>query len=233
MNMLEQVRGKLIASCQALPDEPLYGSHIMAVMARALEIGGAACIRANSPADIAAIKEAVNLPVVGLFKASVPGFSLHITPTLEHAHAVVAAGADMVAVDATSRPHPDGDDGAGFIARLKAELDIPILADISTLEEGVAAADAGADAVGTTLAGYTPYSRQLETWDAELLRDLVSAVDVPVIAEGRIWTPAEARQALDMGAYAVVVGSAITRPRLITARFVRAMQADRRAAEDA
>jgi N-acylglucosamine-6-phosphate 2-epimerase len=227
MGILEQVRGRLIASCQALPDEPLHGPHMMAAMARAVALGGAAGIRANSPADIAAIRQAVDLPIIGLYKAEAPGFALHITPTLAHARSVAEAGADMLAVDATARPHPDGGDGAGFIARLKQELDIPLLADISTLDEGLAAAAAGADAVGTTLAGYTPYSRQSATWDAELLRELAATLDIPVIAEGRIWTPEEARQALDMGAYAVVVGSAITRPLLITQRFVQAMQEKR------
>lgn len=224
MELLDSLRGQLIASCQALPDEPLHGSHIMAAMARAVAIGGAGGIRANSPVDITAIKAAVDLPIIGLYKGAVAGFDLHITPTLAHARAIAEAGADMIAVDATARPHPDGADGAGFVALLKRELGVPLLADISTLEEGVAAVAAGADAVGTTLAGYTPYSRQLTTWDEQLLRDLVAMLVVPVIAEGRIWTPAEARQALDLGAHAVVVGSAITRPRLITERFVRAMR---------
>jgi len=223
VELWERLRGQLIVSCQALSDEPLHGSHIMAAMAYAAAIGGAAGIRANSPADIAAIKAVVDLPIIGLYKADIEGFPVYITPTLSHAKAVVKAGADIVAVDATARPHPNGGDGAGFVALLKRELDVPILADISTFEEGVAAA-AGADAVSTTLSGYTPYSRQAETWDADLVRDLAATVNIPIIAEGRIWTPDEARQALDMGAFAVVVGSAITRPRLITERFLRAMR---------
>ena len=224
MDLWDHLRGQLVVSCQALADEPLHSSQIMVAMARAAAMGGAAGIRANSPADIAAIRDAVDLPIIGLYKTEAKGFPLHITPTLSHAQAAAEAGADIVAVDATARPHTDGNDGVGFIALLKRELGVPVLADISTFEEGVAAAEAGADMVGTTLAGYTPYSRQSDEWDAELVRDLVAAVNVPVIAEGRIWTPQQAREALDLGAFAVVVGSAITRPRLIAARFVRAMQ---------
>ena len=224
MDIRDRLRGQLVVSCQALEDEPLHSSQIMAAMARAAAMGGAAGIRANSPADIASIRDAVDLPIIGLYKAEVKGFPLHITPTLLHALAVAEAGADVVAVDATARPHPDGLDGAGFITLLKRELDVPVLADISTFEEGVAAAEAGADVVGTTLSGYTPYSRQSDEWDADLVRELVAAVGIPVIAEGRIWTPEEARQALDLGAFAVVVGSAITRPRLITERFVQVMR---------
>jgi len=223
MTLWERLRGGLIVSCQALADEPLHGATIMAAMARAALQGGAAGIRANGPADIAAIRQAVDLPIIGLYKATVAGSPAYITPTLEHARQVISAGADIVAVDATARPHAEGGDGAGFVAQLRRELGAPILADISTFDEGVAAAQAGADAVSTTLSGYTPYSRQAESWDQELVRALAGALHIPVIAEGRIWLPAEARQALDAGAFAVVVGSAITRPQLITARFVQAV----------
>ena len=223
-DLWERLRGRLIVSCQALPDEPLHGAPIMAAMARAAAAGGAAGIRANGQADITAIRAAVDLPIIGLFKAGVPDTPAYITPTLAHARAVLAAGADIVAVDATARPRPEGGDGAGFVAYLKERLPAPILADISTYEEALAAAAAGADAVSTTLSGYTPYSRQAESWDAELVARLSGELAIPVIAEGRIWTPAEAAEALRLGAYAVVVGSAITRPQLITARFVQGMQ---------
>jgi N-acylglucosamine-6-phosphate 2-epimerase len=228
-NTWQRLRGGLIVSCQALPDEPLYGSSIMVAVARAAATGGAAGLRANGSADIVAIRAVLDLPIIGLDKAQMERTPAYITPTLGHARGVMEAGADMVAVDATARPHLEGGDGAGFVAFLKRELGAPILADISTLEEGLAAADAGADAVSTTLSGYTAYSRQAETWDADLVQQLASRLHIPVIAEGRIWTPMEARQALDLGAFAVVVGSAITRPQLITERFVRAL--DERARE--
>jgi N-acylglucosamine-6-phosphate 2-epimerase len=223
----ERLRGQLIVSCQALADEPLYGATIMAAMARAAAQGGAGGIRANGPADIAAIRQAVDLPIIGLYKENLAGYPVYITPTLAHARCVAEAGADIIAVDATARPHPEGGDGAGFVALLKRELGMPVLADISTFDEGIAAARAGADAISTTLSGYTPYSRQAESWDAELVRVLAEAAGAPVIAEGRIWEPAEAAHALALGAFAVVVGSAITRPQLITARFARAVRAAR------
>jgi len=200
----------------------------MAAMARAAAQAGAAGIRANSPADIAAIRRAVSLPIIGLYKVNLKRSPAYITPTLARARQAAAAGADIVAVDATARPHVEGGDGAGFVKLLKGALDVPILADISTFEEGIAAARAGADAVSTTLSGYTPYSRQAETWDEALVRSLSAALTIPVIAEGRIWQPEEARRALGAGAYAVVVGSAITRPQLIAARFVAAMRGEGR-----
>jgi len=162
----ERLQGGFIVSCQALPDEPLHGSAIMAAMARAAALGGAADIRANGPADIVAIRAVVNLPIIGLEKAQIEGSPAYITPMLAHARRVMEAGADIVAVDATARPRSESGDGAGFVELLKRALAAPILADISTFEEGLAAADAGADAVSTTLSGYTPYSRQAETWDA-------------------------------------------------------------------
>jgi len=227
MNIWQRLRGGLIVSCQALADEPLHGSAIMAAMARAATAAGAVGIRANSPSDIRAIRLAVDLPIIGLYKVNLTNSPAYITPTLARARQVAAAGADIVAVDATARPHVEGGDGAGFVRLLKDALSVPILADVSTLEEGKAAAAAGADAVSTTLSGYTPYSRQADSWDAELVRGLAAALTIPVIAEGRIWQPEEARQALEAGAYAVVVGSAITRPQLIAARFVAALRRER------
>ncbi|MCS7222860.1 MAG: N-acetylmannosamine-6-phosphate 2-epimerase [Anaerolineae bacterium] len=222
--VIERLRGGLIVSCQALPGEPLHGSEIMARMALAAQLGGAAGIRANSPEDIAAIRAAVHLPIIGLYKVNEPGFDVYITPRLAHARAVFEAGADIVAVDATARPHPEALDGATYVRLLKATLPCPILADISTLEEGLAAAEAGADLISTTMSGYTPYSPQQDEPDLELVRALACRVDVPVIAEGRIHYPEQAAAALKAGAFAVVVGGAITRPQEITARFVRALQ---------
>jgi N-acylglucosamine-6-phosphate 2-epimerase len=214
------VRGKLIVSCQALADEPLFGADIMAKMAVAAQMGGAVAIRANTPVDIRAIIAAVNLPLIGLYKAGTA--DVFITPTIQHAQEVIEAGADVVAIDGTQRPRPNGDTFREQVAVVHAQGRL-VLADVSTLEEGISAAEQGADFVAPTLSGYTPYSRQLAEPDFVLLRELVETVQVPVIAEGRIHTPQQARQALDYGALAVVVGSAITRPQLITATFVKAI----------
>ncbi len=220
-HFIAQVRGRLIVSCQALEDEPLHGAAIMARMALAAAQGGAAAIRANGVDDIRAIRQMVSLPIIGLYKAGDEG--VYITPTIEHVHAVLDAGADVVAFDATHRPRPNGETTADFIRAIHARGGLA-LADVSTLAEGLQAQAFGADFVAPTLAGYTDYSAQLEGPDIDLIQQLVTQLSVPVIAEGRIRTPQEAAQALQTGALAVVVGSAITRPQLITAEFARAMK---------
>ena len=218
-----RIRGGLIVSCQALPGEPLFGPEIMACLAAAAEAGGAVGIRANSSADIAAIRAVTALPLLGLSKVDVPGFDVYITPTVADAQAVAGAGADVIALDATDRPHPEGTT-AEFIGRVKEAAQKPVLADISTYDEALAAQDAGADFVSTTMSGYTPYSPQAEDPDLDLVSRLASVLTIPLIAEGRIAIPEQARAALDAGAWAVVVGGAITRPQQITQRFVQMIQ---------
>jgi N-acylglucosamine-6-phosphate 2-epimerase len=215
------LRGKLVVSCQALPDEPLHGAMHMVAMARAAVLGGAAGIRANSPEDIAAIRAVVDAPLIGLWKEGATS-EVFITPTTRHALAVVEAGADIVAADATYRPRPDGD---GFVRLVTAvhEAGRLVMADVATYEEGVAAADAGADIVGTTLSGFTTPPPMPEDPDLELVERLAARLTVPVIAEGRIRTPEQARAALRAGAWSVVVGGAITRPVEITRRFAEAL----------
>lgn len=220
--LIGQLRGGLIVSCQALAHEPLHGSEIMARMALAAQEGGAVGIRANTPADIRAIRAAVLLPLIGLYKDGNEG--VYITPTFAHARAVADAGADIIAIDATLRPRPDGSRVEDLIGAIHRELGKLVMADISTLEEGVAAAEAGADLVSSTLSGYTPYSPQMDGPDLDLVRALAARLRVPVIAEGRIHTPEQARAALMAGAWAVTVGAAITRPQVITARFVAGMK---------
>jgi len=219
----DRLRGGLVVSCQALPHEPLFGSGIMARLALAAQAGGAVGIRANSPADIAAIRAVTDLPLIGLSKVDVPSFDVYITPTVADALAVSQAGADIIALDATSRPHPEGLT-ADFIRRVRAETGKPILADISTDDEALEAQEAGADFISTTLSGYTSYSPQSEEPDLDLVRRLALVLTIPLIAEGRIATPQQARAALDAGAWAVVVGGAITRPQQITERFARAIR---------
>jgi glucokinase-like ROK family protein len=218
--LLSRLKGGLIVSCQALPEEPLHGAHIMAAMARAAAAGGAVCIRANGPEDIAAIRQAVELPIIGLWKDELPGYNVRITPTVEHARRLAAAGAAIIAIDATDRPHPDGLSLPERIEAIHTDTSRPILADIATLDEGIAAQQAGADLVASTLSGYTDYSPASDEPDFDLIQQLVSHLRVPVIAEGRIATPEQAAHALALGAFAVVVGGAITRPQQITARFV-------------
>lgn len=223
--LLARLQGGLIVSCQALEDEPLFGSEIMGRLAVAAQLGGAVGIRANTPVDVAAIRRVVpDLPLIGLFKVNVPGFEdVYITPRLQDARAVAGAGADIIALDATDRPHPEGT-AADLIRAVKAATGKLVLADVSTFNEGRAAFDAGADALSTTLSGYTPHSPQQEEPDLALVRKLAAhGFPIPILAEGRISSPDEARAARDAGAFAVVVGGAITRPQQIAARFAKAL----------
>jgi N-acylglucosamine-6-phosphate 2-epimerase len=201
--------------------DPMNDTAVIAAMAAAVVQGGAAALRINSPAHVRAVKERVSVPVIGLYKYDLEGYAVRITPTLAHARALAQAGAEIIALDATHRPRPDGDSAAQFIQLVKRETGCLVMADISTYIEGMAAAEAGADFIATTLSGYTPYSPQSEAPDVALVSALKAATDVPVVAEGRIATPAQARQMLDAGAFAVTVGSAITRPRSITQQFLR------------
>jgi putative N-acetylmannosamine-6-phosphate epimerase/predicted NBD/HSP70 family sugar kinase len=214
----------LIVSCQALEDEPLHGSDHMVVMVKAAIMGGAVAIRANSPEDIRSIRRETDVPIIGLYKRVTPGFDIYITPTFESARAVAEAGADVVAIDATLRPRPDGLTLDETIRRIHEELGVGVMADISTLEEGINAARAGVDIISTTLAGYTPWSRSIEGPDYQLLEELIEKVDVPVILEGRVWAPEEAGKGIKKGAFGVVVGTAITRPQIITRRFAKAVE---------
>lgn len=224
MNPSRDVFGKrgLIVSCQALEHEPLFGGDAMAKMAKAAVQSGAIGIRTNGVDDIKAIKAAVEVPVIGLIKRDIPGSEVFITPTLEEVRAIVSAGADVVALDVTDRE--DRLETVKPLIGYAHDRGVAVMADISTYEEGMAAEALGADYIGTTLSGYTSHSRQQEEPDFELLRRLCEAASVPVVAEGRIWTPEDAAEALRIGARYVVVGSAITRPQLITARYVGAIR---------
>lgn len=222
-SVLNTIRGGLIVSCQARPGMPLHGPQHMAAMARAALLGGAAGLRACGVDDIRAEKEATSLPVIGLEKIDTEAFDVYITPTLESMRRVAEAGADIIAIDATDRPRPDGYALPELLATFRADCSTPVMADISTLDEGMDAAEMGFDAISTTMSGYTPYSPQQPGPDFELLAELARRVSVPVLAEGRIWTPDEAARAMDLGAWAVVIGSAITRPEEIARRFARAV----------
>lgn len=210
--------GRFVVSVQAQPHEPLHGSAHMAVMARAALAGGAQAIRCESPADVAAIRAAVGLPLVGLWKQGESG--VFITPTRAAASAIADAGADMIALDATDRPRPEA--LAELIQHVHG-LGLAVLADVATVEEGLEAWALGADVVAPTLAGYTGGPVPKEPAWAVLEGLAALAQGRGLWMEGRIWSPAEAAEALRRGADAVVVGSAITRPQLIAARFAEAI----------
>lgn len=228
-HLADALRGGLVVSCQAYPGEPMRTPDTMCRVARAAALGGAVGIRAQGLDDIAAIRAAVDLPLIGLWKDG--DDDVFITPTLEHAIAVAEAGAHVVALDGTSRPRPDGRGLAETIAAVHERTGALVMADCSTVDEGVAAAAAGADLVGTTLAGYTAYTKKGDGPDLALVAELARRLDVPVIAEGRIHTPAQAAAAMGAGAHAVVVGTAITHPTTITGWFAAAV-ADPTSPED-
>ncbi len=217
--LLESIHRHLIVSCQALEDEPLHGSDMMSRMAVAAQQGGAAAIRANGKNDIIAIKEKVGLPMIGIVKREYPDSDVYITPTLHEVKELIEAGVDIIAIDATGRRRPNDEKLENLLAYIRSESGCLAMADISTKEEGVAAAQMGFDLISTTLSGYTAYSRDLEGPDFQLIRELSASIAQPVIAEGKIYSPEEAAEALACGAYAVVVGSAITRPQILTRRF--------------
>lgn len=225
--ILQQIRHGLIVSCQALEHEPLYRPEggVMPLMAKAAAQSGAVGIRANTVRDITQIKAAVDLPVIGIIKKDYPGTPMYITVTMAEVDALVACGADILAVQGTSALRPDGSTAAEFIRAIKRKYpDQLLMADIATLPEAMACAEAGADFVGTTMRGYTPETRGIDVVDFAFVAQLAASCPAKVIAEGHIHTPAQARQALEAGAYALVVGGAITRPAEITARFTAAIQ---------
>ncbi|MCV7289258.1 N-acetylmannosamine-6-phosphate 2-epimerase [Mycolicibacterium wolinskyi] len=224
-DVIDALAGGLIVSCQAYPGEPLRHPDTMARMADAVVAGGAVGIRAEGVDDISTIKSRTTVPLIGLWKEGTDG--VFITPTLRHATAVREAGADIVALDGTRRARPDGRTLAATITRLRDSAPTVVMADCASLDDALVARDAGADVIGTTLAGYTEYRPMTDGPDLDLLAQLVSRLpDVPIIAEGRVHTPAQARAALDTGAYAVVVGTAITHPTTITGWFRQALTAD-------
>lgn len=220
--LVANLKGTLIASCQAYMGEPLRHPETMAQMARACELGGASAIRCQGLADIAAIKGRVEIPVIGLWKEGHEG--VYITPTLRHAIACTHAGADIVAIDATGRPRPDGRSFIQTVRELKDACEVLVMADCGSLADVERALEANVDIISTTLAGYTPDRNKTEGPDLEFLREAVScAGEVPVFCEGRLHTPLQAHEAIEAGAWACVVGTAITHPTSITSWFVDAL----------
>jgi len=215
------LEGGLIVSCQALPGEPLFSSYIMSRMAYAAKEGGAVGIRANSIPDIKEIKNTVDLPVIGIIKQKYEGYEVVITPTITEITALAEAGTEIIALDCTKRIRPHGRELADFLQEIRRKFPEQLfMADCSDFEEGLLAASLGIDFIGTTLSGYTHETQHNELPDLELVRRLSTDSGKPVIAEGGIKTPNQLKAAFKAGAWAAVVGGAITRPRDITYDFI-------------
>lgn len=213
----------LVVSCQAPVESPLHDPHVIAAMAQAAVQRGAIGVRIDTPAHVQAVRQRVAVPLIGLWKQQIPGSSVYITPQAHHAAAIAAAGADIIAIDATLRPRPRDETVASLIASIHTELEKFVMADVDTLEAAIAAADAGADMVGTTLFGYTEVTKGQTPPSFDLLTQMVDSLTVPVICEGGIASPRMARQAMDLGAYAVVVGTAITGIDTLVTAYVNAL----------
>jgi predicted NBD/HSP70 family sugar kinase/putative N-acetylmannosamine-6-phosphate epimerase len=217
---LRSLKGRLIVSCQADEQDAFYGH--MDLFARAAVAGGAAGIRANGADDIRAIRAAVSVPIIGIQKVLRPDGKVLITPSFEAAQQLVSAGANAIALDCTKRGQRSG--ALDRLRNIKIALRVPIMADVSTVEEACEAAAAGADFILSTMRGYTDETAHFCVFDPRFIQELTSAVSVPIIAEGRVDTPHLARQAIRVGAFAVVTGTAITRPQIVVRRFAEALE---------
>lgn len=219
---LEQLKGNLIVSCQALPNEPLYSSFIMGRMARAAQEGGAMGIRANTKEDIAEIKKNVQLPIIGIIKRDYESSKVYITPTMKEIEELMEVKPEIIAIDATTSIRPENITLDSFYYSIRKKYPKQLLmADCSTIEEAIHADELGFDFIGTTLVGYTEQSKdnKIDKNDFEIIHTILSKVKHRVIAEGNINTPQKARRVLELGCYSVVVGSIITRPQVITQSF--------------
>lgn len=223
--VLDQIRGGLIVSCQALEDEPLHSSFIMGRMAYAAYLGGAVGIRANSVEDIQEIKKNVSLPIIGIIKHDYENCQVRITPTMKEVDALVKEGVSIIATDATSRIRPDGSTVSEFFKKVRKKYpDQLFMADCSNYEDAVRAEELGFDFIGTTLNGYTDDTSHIKPPNFDLIRKLVETLHTTIIAEGGIFSPEQLRTAMDQGVHACVVGSAITRPMIITQHYVDALK---------
>ena len=226
--VLDKIKDGLIVSCQARKGWPMYGADIMAAFATAAKVGGAVGIRATGRENIARIKENVDLPIIGINKVF-SDYPVYITPTYESAKEILEVGVDIIALDATERIRPNDEKIVDIINRIRTEYpDTLIMGEISTLEEARIALGFGIDLISTTLAGYTEASKNIKSVDLKLINDISKITSVPIIAEGKIQNETEALEALESGAFAVVVGTSITRPEVITHRFVEKIRELRR-----
>jgi len=219
--ILDDLKGGLIVSCQARRGWPMYGEKIMAAFANAAKQGGACGIRANEPSNVKEIKEAVDIPVIGINKIWSDKSDVYITPTFDSAAAVIESGADILALDATGRSRPNGETLPDIIKRIKKKYPtILIMGDIANLDDAKFASNSGCDLVATTLSGYTNATSKNKYIDVSLVKEISNKLTLPVVAEGKVRTPSDAKKTLDLGAHSVVVGTMITRPEIITKTFV-------------
>lgn len=224
-DIINKLQKGLIVSCQALKGEPMYSEKggIMPLFALAAKEAGAVGIRANSARDVRQIREKIDLPIIGLIKKEYPPFEPYITVTMKEVDNLIRAGADVIALDCTLRQRPDGLTPNQFVDAIKKKYpDILLMADISNIEEGLNIDKANVDLIGTTLSGYTKNTKNVDVSqpDFKLVKELLQKCSKPIIAEGRIHYPKDAKKMLELGAHAVVVGGAITRPYEIARRFV-------------
>ncbi len=225
MNIINRLKGKVVVSVQAMPSEPLYLEKCMVAMMKSVIKGGAGGLRVAGARDVKNAKHLFDVPIIGLTKPDIIPSNwqeiVYITPTLKEVIELVEAGADIIAFDDTMRERPNGAKLEELIKYVKINNRVS-MADISTLEEGINAEKLGANILSTTLSGYTQFSQNRGNGpDFELLKQLVDNTNLPVVLEGRIWEPEEVDKAFELGAHCVVIGSAITRPQLITKRFVQ------------
>lgn len=221
-SLCAQLKGGLIVSCQAPAGSPLNDPYIISALALTAEQHGALGVRIKHADQVAATKARVRVPVIGLDKVEFADSPVYITPTLAIAERLAASGADIIATDATQRPRPNGEPLDVLIRRIQDDLRKPVLADVATLAEGLHALDCGAAFVATTLCGYTAESQDAALPAFDLLENLAKRLTVPVICEGGVKTPEDVRRAFDCGAFAVVVGTAITGVGQLVEHFVRA-----------
>lgn len=222
MKKIEDIKGKLIVSCQALSHEPLHSSFIMGRMALAAKEGGCAGIRANTVEDIEEIRKNVDLPIIGIIKKDYDNSEIYITPTMDEIDKLVEAKVEIIATDATDRKRPNHENLDEFYKEIRRKYpNIKLMADCSTIEEAIHADRLGFDFIASTMVGYTPQSKNLEIQkdDFKILKEIIKQCKHPVIAEGNIDTPQKARRVIELGAYSVVVGGAITRPQNISRKF--------------
>lgn len=224
MEVLDKIKGGLIVSCQGLDNEPMHSSFIMGRFARAAFEGGAVGIRANTTSDIHEIKNNVSLPIIGIIKRDYSDSDIYITPTMKEIDELMEEGVDIIALDATLRDRPNGEKLEDIVRQVRERYNVLLMADVSTFEEAQNAEKLGFDLIGTTLRGYTPYTKGVNLPDFEFIKELTTKLKTPIVAEGGINYPEELKKAFECGAFTAVVGGAITRPQNITKRFVSAIK---------
>jgi N-acylglucosamine-6-phosphate 2-epimerase len=222
---LEAIRHGLVVSCQAGPESPLNDPKMIAALAASAEMGGAVGFRVDRPENVAAVRAISKLPIIGINKIVTPGYETYITPTYDSVEAIVKAGCDLVAIEATYRSRPGNETFHAIVKKVHTQLGVPVMADCGTTEQCLRALDDGADILATTMATSEPFGKPDNGPAVHIVEELVKVTDTPVIVEGQIWTVEDVQACFAAGAYAIVIGSAITVPQFITQRFISAIHA--------